>query len=214
MHLLNVKTFVVGLLSTNCYVVSCSKTRSSIIIDPGFVNKLEAGKVFAFIVENGLNLKSVVCTHGHPDHTCGNGFVKERFNVPICVHEDDAYMLGDSGREVASFFGYEIISPSPDVFLQEEDQIAFGDESLKVMHTPGHSPGSIVLLVKDTVFSGDTLFSGSIGRTDFPGSSDFQMRASLKKLVCLDTSFLVYPGHGLDTTIDIEKRVNPFLTDL
>ena len=214
LYLLNVKTFVVGSLSTNCYVVSCESTKSSVIIDPGFMNKFEAEKVFSFIINNELKLESIVCTHGHPDHTCGNELVKNRFNVPICVHEDDAYMLGERGKDVAMYFGYDVVSPSPDVLLHEGTLIEIGAEILKVVHTPGHSPGSVVLLADRKVFSGDTLFAGSIGRTDFPGSSETKMRNSLRKLFCLDNSCIVYPGHGSDTIVGIEKRVNPFLQDL
>jgi hydroxyacylglutathione hydrolase len=212
--LLDVKTFVVGLFLTNCYVVSCKETLSSVIIDPGFGSRLEAEEVFSYIVNNGQNVKLIVCTHGHPDHTCGNELAKQRFEVPICVHENDAYMLGESGNATAKFFGYNEVSPSADRLLQEGDLVEFGNEFLRVLCTPGHSPGSVVLLNEDRVFSGDTLFAGSIGRTDFPGSSELQMRGSLKKLVCLTDLSLVSPGHGPETTMGEEKRVNPFLVDL
>jgi hydroxyacylglutathione hydrolase len=209
-----VKAFVVGLFSTNCYVVSCKETLSSVIIDPGFGSKFEAEKVFSYIVNNDLKVKLIICTHGHPDHTSGNELVKQRFEVPICVHENDAYMIGESGIDTARFFGYNEVSPSAERLLKEGDRVEFGNEFLKVLHTPGHSPGSVVLLSADRVFSGDTLFAGSIGRTDFPGSSDLQMRGSLKKLVCLSDLCLVSPGHGSETTLGVEKKVNPFLVDL
>jgi hydroxyacylglutathione hydrolase len=212
--LLSLKKFVVGSFSTNCYVVSCDETLSSVIIDPGFENKFDAERIFSHIVSNGLNIKFIVCTHGHPDHTCGNELAKIRFQVPVYIYEDDAYMLGESGRETAKFFGYSDSSPSADFLLHEGDQIELGREFLKVLHTPGHSPGSMTLLGGDRLFSGDTLFAGSIGRTDFPGSSDFQMRSSLKKLVCLSDSLSTHPGHGPDTILGTEKHDNPFLVDL
>jgi hydroxyacylglutathione hydrolase len=213
-QLLSVKKFIVGSFSTNCYVVSCNETLSSLIIDPGFENRFEAERTFSYIVSNNLNIKFIVCTHGHPDHACGNELAKSRFQVPVYIHEGDACMLGESGRETAKFFGYSNVSPSADFLLQEGDRIEVGREFLKVLHTPGHSPGSMTLLGGCLLFSGDTLFAGSIGRTDFPGSSDVQMRSSLKRLVCLSNSLSIYPGHGPETTLSVEKQANPFLVDL
>jgi hydroxyacylglutathione hydrolase len=209
-----VKTFVVGLFSANCYVVSCKETLSSVIIDPGFGSKLEAEEVFSYIVNNGLKVELIVCTHGHPDHTSGNELVKRRFEVPICIHENDAYMLGESGRATAKFFGYNEVSPPAESLLQDGDLVEIGNEFLKVLFTPGHSPGSITLLSERVLFSGDTLFAGSIGRTDFPGSSNSQMLDSLKKLIRLPSLSLVYPGHGSETTMEVERQSNPFLSDL
>jgi hydroxyacylglutathione hydrolase len=213
-QLLSVKKFIVGSFSTNCYVVSCNETLSSLIIDPGFEDRFEAERTFSYIVSNKLNIKFIVCTHGHPDHTCGNELAKSRFQVPVYIHEDDACMLGASGRETAKFFGYSDVSPSADFLLHDGDRIEVGSEFLKVLHTPGHSPGSMTLVGGDRLFSGDTLFAGSIGRTDFPGSSDFQMRNSLRKLVCLNDSLAVYTGHGPETTLGVEKQTNPFFLDL
>jgi hydroxyacylglutathione hydrolase len=206
--------FVVGMFSTNCYIVNCTETLSSVIIDPGFGSKIEAEKVFLYIVNSGLKLKLIVCTHGHPDHNSGNELVKDRFQVPVCIHENDAYMLGDSGRAIAKYFGYNAVSPSADRLLHEGDCIEVGSEFLRVLHTPGHSPGSMTLLSEGLLFSGDTLFAGSIGRTDFPGSSNSLMLGSLKKLILLPSLSLVYPGHGPETTMEVEKQSNPFLSDL
>lgn len=195
-------------------MVHCNDTLQAVVIDPGFVNQREFNEIISHIVSNQLKLKFIIATHGHPDHTCGNAELKDRFRVPICVHEDDAFMLGESGRETAQFFGFDCISPSPDILLREGSYIKFGDVSLRVLHTPGHSLGSIVLLGETEVFTGDTLFAGSIGRTDFPGSSDREMQLSLRKLLSLPDYFVVYPGHGPETKIGEEKRVNPFLRNL
>lgn len=203
--------FTVGGLFTNSYVVSCEQMKESIIIDPGFDDRSEAEKVFKFIDENALTLKFILNTHGHPDHTCGNGIVKEKFHVPILVHEYDAHMLGRMGERVAGFFGFKGSSPPADVLLHTEDLVNFGTVTLKVIHSPGHTRGSISLLGEREVFTGDTLFSGSIGRTDFPESSEQHMNLSLKKLAILPDYFVVYPGHGPITTIFEEKRSNPFL---
>lgn len=205
------RMFTVGEFQTNCYVLNCEQTKETIIIDPGFANNFEAQKIFSYLVENALATKLVLNTHGHPDHTIGNGIVKEKFHVPIYIHERDAHMLGKSGKKIAGFFGLESFSPPADKQLQDGDLVKFGRIQLKVMCTPGHSRGSISLLGEKEVFTGDTLFSGSIGRTDFPDSSEDDMRFSLKKLAILPDHFVVYPGHGPATTIGEEKRNNPFL---
>jgi len=206
-----VHMFTVGAFFTNCYVLSCEKTKQAIIIDPGFENHLEARKVFKCVDENALALKSLLNTHGHPDHTCGNVIVKEKFDLPVLIHEYDAPMFGESGKRVAEFFGIEMSSPKADVLLRDGDLVKFGVITLSVMHTPGHSRGSISLFGGKEVFSGDTLFSGSIGRTDFPESSELDMRLSLKRLARLPDHCVVYPGHGPTTTIGEERRSNPFL---
>jgi len=203
--------FTVGKFFTNCYVVSCGRTKEAIIVDPGFDDRFEAEKVFNFIDEKALTVKFVLNTHGHPDHTCGNGMVKEKFHAPLLIHEYDAHMLGRLGRKIAGFFDLENYSPPADVLLRDGDLAKFGRITLKAMHTPGHSRGSISLLGEKEVFTGDTLFSGSIGRTDFPDSSEHDMSFSLKKLANLPDHLVVYPGHGPTTTIGKEKRNNPFL---
>jgi len=206
--------FIVGEFSTNCYVVICEQTRESIIVDPGFDDRTEAEKILRFIDENASKLKFVLNTHGHSDHTCGNGVVKEKFHVPILIHEYDAHMLGKVGKKIAEFFEFENSSPPADALLRDGDMVKFGKIALKVMHTPGHSRGSICLLGDKEVFTGDTLFSGSVGRTDFAESSEKDMNFSLKKLAILPDAFVVYPGHGPTTTISEEKRNNPFFQGL
>jgi glyoxylase-like metal-dependent hydrolase (beta-lactamase superfamily II) len=205
-----VQGFTVGWLTTNCYLVSCERTREAIIVDPGFDNRSEAEKIFKLIEENALKLKLIVDTHGHPDHTCGNGLVKERFHTPILIHEKDAHMLGETGERISELFNLKNSSPPADNLLRDGDLVNFGQTHLKVMHTPGHSSGSVSLLGEKEVFSGDTLFAGSIGRTDLPGSSAAEMKKSLQKLAHLPEHFLVYPGHGPSTTIGEEKQSNPF----
>jgi len=211
---MNVEMFTVGRFFTNCYVVSCERTREAIIIDPGFDNNFEAEKIFTFIDENVSRLKFIVDTHGHPDHTCGNIMIKEKFHVPILIHEYDAHMLGESSKKIGRFFGFENSFPPADTLLHENSLVKFGEIALKVVHTPGHSRGSISLLGEKEIFTGDTLFLGSIGRTDFPESSELDMRLSLKKLASLADHFVVYPGHGPMTKLGEEKRSNPFLQRL
>jgi hydroxyacylglutathione hydrolase len=212
--MLMVKMFEVGMLASNCYVLYCRDTLEAVLVDPGFCDEAEAEEVFSFIDSRGLKMKFVVDTHGHPDHTCGNGLVKTRYGTPICIHESDAYMLGETGWETARYFGYNTVSPPADVRLRDGDYVKFGDATLTVVHSPGHSFGSVVLLGETEIFTGDTLFAGSIGRTDFPGSSDREMQVSLRKLLRLPDYFVVYPGHGPATKMGEEKRVNPFLRGL
>lgn len=209
---MQINAFVVGNFDTNCYLVSCEATRMAMIIDPGFDNYAEAERIFKTIQENRLTLKSIANTHGHPDHVCGNGIVKETYKVPILIHESDAFLLEDSaGKEVAKVLGLRSFSPAADKLLRDGDKIKTGEVTLRVIHTPGHSSGSISLQAEKAVFTGDTLFAGSKGRTDFPDSSEKDMVCSLKKLANLPNDLVVYPGHGPTTSIGEEKRSNPFL---
>ncbi|MGD8545856.1 MAG: MBL fold metallo-hydrolase [Candidatus Bathyarchaeota archaeon] len=208
-----VRRFTVGRFFTNCYIVVSEKTREAVIIDPGFDHRQEAEEIYEFVESRDLEITIVVNTHGHPDHTCGNGMVKKKFGVPILIHEYDAHMLQKSNR-VAEFFGLRVSSPPADKILHEEDTIEFGDLTFEVLHTPGHSRGCISLKGKNEVFTGDTLFAGSIGRIDFPDSSRIEMKRSLEKLENLPVHFIVYPGHGPETTIREEKLSNPFLKSL
>jgi glyoxylase-like metal-dependent hydrolase (beta-lactamase superfamily II) len=197
-----IETFTIGGLSTNCYVVSSRETKDAILIDPGLDLIFEADPIFDYIAEAGLKVNLIVNTHGHSDHINGDAIFQEKYNVPICIHRLDA----------ASLAVLENMNFPPTVLLDEGSLIQFGNESLKVMHTPGHTPGSICLVGERLVFTGDTLFAGGIGRTDFPGGSDSDMQASLQKLQSLPDYFLIYPGHGPTSIIGEEKRVNPFLT--
>ncbi|MCW3984970.1 MAG: MBL fold metallo-hydrolase [Candidatus Bathyarchaeota archaeon] len=209
---MNLKMLTVGSLFTNCYVVWCDKTREAIVIDPGFDRQSEAGKVLHILKENGLKVKFIVDTHGHPDHTCGNGVVKSATDASILIHKLDAGMLGRTGKDLESLFGFHVLSPVADSFLEGGDVVRFGRVALRVLRTPGHSPGSISLIGEDCVFTGDTLFAGSIGRVDLPGGSGKDiMRSLLEKLAVLPERLVVYPGHGPTSTIEREKRSNPFL---
>jgi len=135
--------FTVGEFFTNCYVISCQQKKEAIIVDPGFDDRLEAEKIFKFIDENALALKFVLNTHGHPDHTCGNILVKEKFPVPILIHEYDAHMLGGLAEKASEFLGFKNSSPPADMSLRDGALVKFGMMTLRVIHTPGHSCGSI-----------------------------------------------------------------------
>lgn len=193
-----VETFTVGMLSTNSYVASSKETKEAILIDPGLDFSSEAQSIFDYLSAGKLNVKSIVNTHGHDDHIKGNALFQQKLNVPICIHPLDAHFI-EGAKKVA--------------LLEDGSAVEFGDQTLKVMHTPGHTPGSICLVGEKLVFTGDTLFASGIGRTDFPGGSMTDMRLSLQKLVRLPDVLLVYPGHGETSMIGKEKRVNPFLNN-
>lgn len=196
-----VETFTVGMLSTNCYVVSCPQTKEAIIIDPGLELPVEAQPIVDYISDAELNVKFIINTHGHSDHVKGNVYFQQKYKVSICIHPLDAHFIAELTTN----------NYLPNKNLEDGSIISYGQEMLKVLHTPGHTPGSICLVGKKLVFSGDTLFAGSIGRTDFPGGSNSDMQLSLQKIVALPDYFLVYPGHGETTMIGEEKRINPFI---
>ncbi len=198
-----IEAFTVGMLSTNCYVANCKQTKEAIVIDPGLDFPSEAQPIFDYIDEAKLKVVYIVNTHGHSDHVKGDGVFQKKYNVPICIHAlDMPFIAGlQSGESPAN------------VILEEGGEVKFGTETLRVMHTPGHTPGSVCLVGEKLVFTGDTLFAGGIGRTDFPEGSMSDMRLSLQKLVRLPDYFLVYPGHGETSMIGEEKRLNLFLNN-
>jgi hydroxyacylglutathione hydrolase len=198
---MKIQTFIVGMLSTNCYVVNCPRTRETIIIDPGFDYAREAEQIFRYVEANNLKVKFIANTHGHSDHISGDLVLKRKFDVPICIHLNDAPNLDSLGEDI----------PPVNVMLEDESLLKFGQMALKVMHTPGHTLGGISLVGENLVFTGDTLFAGGIGRTDFAGGSDSDMQCSLKKLLGLSDDYVVYPGHGVTSMVGVERSVNPFL---
>jgi hydroxyacylglutathione hydrolase len=198
---MHIQAFNVGMLSTNCYVVYCTETREAIIIDPGFEAPHEAELVTGYVEKNALKVKFIINTHGHSDHISGDLVLKRKYDVPICIHTYDAPCLDGLGED---------FSPA-NVLLEDGQLLRFGQVVLQVIHTPGHSVGSISLVGSKLVFTGDTLFAGGIGRTDFEGGSDCDMKQSLQKLMGLLDNYIMYPGHGNVSTIGEEKRINPFL---
>jgi len=209
-----VKMFTVGMLWTNCYLVGCEEKREAAVIDPGFDGVKEAEKIMKVVDKEKLNVKYIVVTHGHSDHISGIRILKEMTGAPILIHEYDASMLTSSERNYSTLYGEKTTSPPADRLLHEGDVISVGNIRLKVLHTPGHSKGGISLLCDDAVFTGDTLFAGSIGRYDFPDASYKEIMDSIRcKLAVLPDHFKVYPGHGPTSTIGEEKRSNPFLQE-
>jgi len=198
------KKLVVGPLASNCYIIGSESTKEGMIVDPG----AEAGEVLKSIKELGLEIKSIVLTHGHPDHVGALKEVKEATDAEVAIHTDDAESL----QQPSSFAFGSSYPPPPGRLLKGGDRIDIGDLHFLVLHTPGHSPGGVCLLGHGVVFSGDTLFNYGIGRYDLPGGSYSQLMNSLHtKLMVLPDDTAVYPGHGSDTTIGTERRANPFL---
>ncbi len=203
-----VKTLCVGMLQTNCYIVGCEETKEGVIIDPGG----NAKRILAEVEKLGLKIKYIINTHGHFDHTLANKEVVKATGAPLAIHSADAPMLTQGGGAI--FFG--IIgkaSPPADIMLEEGQILALGNVELEVLHTPGHSPGSICLYNEEegVLFDGDVLFNMGIGRTDLPGGNYNLMMDSLQRLLTLPDETMVYPGHGPPTTIGRERRSNPFL---
>ena len=210
---MQMRVFTVGPVSTNCYVIWCDRTSEGIVIDPGFTRQDEGERILKTLIDNGLHIKFIVDTHGHADHTSGNGVVKKAASAPIVIHKLDAHMLTEEGKKRGLLFGIHVDSPLADSYLKDGDVVTFGDVDLQVLHTPGHSPGSVSLIGDKVIFTGDTLFAGSIGRVDLLGGSAPDIKKSLKKLMVLPGSLIVYPGHGPRSTIEKERLFNPFVID-
>ncbi|MGQ9631251.1 MAG: MBL fold metallo-hydrolase [bacterium] len=203
-----VKSLVVGLLGTNCFIVGCDGGGSGMVIDPGG----DVSYITEAIDRLGLKIEYIVNTHGHSDHILGNDVIREVTGARVVIHEDDADMLGDPQRNLSYFTGAFVEASPADILVREGDVLRCGRLSFRVLHTPGHTPGSITLVGEGAAFTGDTLFAGSVGRTDLPGASYPDLIRSLReKLMALDESTVVYPGHGPQTTIGDEARTNPFV---
>ncbi|MCX5678479.1 MAG: MBL fold metallo-hydrolase [Candidatus Omnitrophica bacterium] len=199
------KRFVVGLLGTNCYLVADALTKEACLIDPG------SGPypIKNFISKEGLDLKFIINTHGHGDHIGANAF----FDVPIFIHKLDKDFLTNPGMNMSRMFMPGIVSPGAERLLEEGDILNLGGLELKILHTPGHTPGSVSVVLDGVVFTGDALFAGSVGRTDFEyGDQDSLIRSITQKLFTLKDDTIVYPGHGGPSTIGEEKKSNPFFS--
>jgi hydroxyacylglutathione hydrolase len=203
-----VRTLSVGELATHCHIVASETTLEAIVIDPGG----DADRILAELRRLNLRVVQIVDTHGHFDHTLANGRVKEATGAPLSIHQADAEMLTNPLKGFSFWAGNLKPGPAADGFLKDGDVLRAGEVSLKVLHTPGHSPGSISLCTDGAVFSGDALFQGSIGRTDFPGG-DYEtlIRSIRTRLLTLPDETVVYTGHGPNTTVGAERLDNPFL---
>jgi len=212
---MNIKRFMCNPLQENCYVVS-DDTRECVIIDCGAYYQDEKDALAQYIRENQLKPVHLIATHGHLDHNFGNAFIFSEYGLKVEVCSEDDYLIEHMPEQAFDLFGMQIEEAQPEVgrWLKNGDTITFGSHTLKVLQTPGHTPGSALLYCEDehTVFSGDTLFRMSIGRTDFDGGSWQQMENSLKNIVArLPKETIVLSGHGPQSTIADELIYNPYL---
>ncbi len=203
-----VTCLAVGDLQANCYIVGDPETKEVAVIDPGD----EGERIYKHITQNGFSVKYILLTHGHADHISGVKYIKERTNALIAIHQKESEALIDSRENLAALMGRECIQSPADVLLADEDTIAVGKHMFVVLYTPGHTQGGICILVDGHLFSGDTLFLKSIGRTDLPGGDYETLIQSINtKILPLPEETIVYPGHGPQTTVAEEKTGNPFL---
>lgn len=203
-----IKDLTVGPIMANCYIVGCEETSTAAVIDPGD----EADRILMVLAEAGLTVKTIINTHGHFDHVGANQRMKKVTGADLLIHSLDAPMLTQLSATAAAWGMSSDNSPPPDRLLADGDEVQVGNIVLTVIHTPGHTPGGISLHADNAVFVGDTLFAGSIGRTDFPGGDFGVLKTSIqKKLFTLGDDVTVYPGHMGLTTIGREKRTNPFV---
>ena len=200
---MEVKVLQVGPIGTNCYILEDEKARAAAIIDPGD----EAGRILQVIEDDGVDVKYILLTHGHYDHTTAVPQLHKALpQAEIYIHRADA---NGAGSQL-----FPLAGQIPDLkFYDEGDTLALGDMTIQVLHTPGHSKGSVTLKVGDVLFCGDTLFAGSCGRTDLAGGSYAEIMVSLKKLGQLPGDYHVCPGHDVTSTLERERRSNPFLRE-
>ena len=202
-----VKTITVGAFQENSYLVVDDRSNRAVIVDPGS----EGERLVEAIDRSGATLEAIWITHAHVDHVGAIAFVKRKWDVPIYLHPLDRRLYEAAGRQ-AQVYGLPFEEPpAPDREFADGQQIKVGDAEMTVLHAPGHSPGHVVIHGNGIALVGDCLFAGSIGRTDLPFSNPPQLAASLEKISALAPETVVYPGHGMETTIGQERLSNPFL---
>ena len=198
-----IKCLPVGHLMTNCYIVTDEKTLECAVIDPGD----ESNTILWYLEDNRLTCRAILLTHGHYDHVGAVDVLHEETGAPVYLHE------ADDGNAL-TFDGYVYTAPAGSVHYKEGDTVTVGGLTFQVLETPGHTPGGVTLKVEDALFTGDTLFHGSRGRTDMPGGDMEQELRSLAKIAALPGDYEVYPGHMDSSTLDFERRFNPYITAL
>jgi len=197
-----------GIYAANCYIVYCETTKEGIVIDPGG----DIDDILGVIKENNLKIKYIVLTHGHGDHIGGVGELKNALGTLIMIHEEDRDMLIDGSKNLSKIMAMGSVEIEPDRLLKDGDIIEFGEEKAEIIHTPGHTRGGICLKIGDNIITGDTLFAGSIGRTDLLGGDFETIISSIKeKIMIYPEKTQIFPGHGPSSTIGKERVTNPFL---
>lgn len=207
---MKIETFVLGDVRTNCYLLINEETKEALVVDPAD----RADVIVRKLIDEGLTLKAILLTHGHGDHILAVGALKKQFGVKVYAAKAEEALLSDTAQNLSkALFGIEV-TVKPDVLLEDGQEFEAAGICLRMLHTPGHTPGGCCYYQaeKKILFSGDTLFCGSIGRTDFPGGSLSELVRSVKeKLLVLPEDVKVYPGHEEMTTIGHEKRYNPYM---
>jgi hydroxyacylglutathione hydrolase len=206
--ILIVKELAVGPLSVNCFIIGCPDSREAAVVDPGG----DTDQILLALADEGLTLKYIINTHGHFDHVGGNKKLKDATQAKLVLHQQDLPFLSHLTASAAAW-GFKVDpSPEPDQLVEDGDTIFFGSITLMVIHTPGHSPGSMCLYMSGYLFAGDTLFAGSIGRADLPGGDYNTLISSIKeKLFPLPDDTKLYSGHTPPSTLGYEKKTNPFV---
>lgn len=206
--MLTVETIENGAFQANCYLL-INDRKEALVIDPG----AEPERICRILRDRDLTVAGYPLTHGHMDHVAALAEVRAQFPAPVGLHAEDARWAFSSQNAMPPYYSAPAIPPPIDVSYSESEPAVFGSFSINILETPGHSPGGVCFLFPEDnlLISGDTLFAGSIGRTDLPGSSPRDMMQSLKKLLQIEQNYTVYPGHGPATTLDEEKASNPFL---
>jgi glyoxylase-like metal-dependent hydrolase (beta-lactamase superfamily II) len=205
---LKIERTVVGVYAANCYIVYSEDTNDGIVIDPG----AEGDIIIDKIKKLGLNIKYIIITHGHGDHIGALSEVKQFTNAPVLIHELDKDMLKDGNKSLSNVINKKNVNLEADMLLKGGEEIKVGDLRFEIIHTPGHTPGGISVKCGNSLFTGDTLFYHSVGRTDFPGGSFEDIVNSVKeKLIIYPDETVVYPGHDRYSTIGEEKKYNPFI---
>ena len=211
--MIQVKKIILNPFQENTYILY-DQTAEAVIIDPGCYSQSDIDEVKWFVDANGLTVKYLILTHGHIDHILGLEALKKIYKVESLAHADDIPLIETSTKQ-ALLFGLKFeLAPKIDKCIKDSDHISFGKSIIEVIHTPGHSMGGVCFFLRDEniIFTGDTLFNGSIGRTDFMGGSHETLINSItQKILPLGDNNVVYPGHGNSTTIEFEKKNNPFL---
>jgi hydroxyacylglutathione hydrolase len=211
--MINIKKFVFNPFQVNCYILYDNKG-DCIIVDPSAYFEDEKTKLISYIESKNLKPLMIINTHGHVDHIPGNQFLQEKYPIKTGMHRDDMFLIHNA-VEQGLFFGFNINKPpDPDFFLEKNQVLSPLESKLEIRHAPGHSPGSVLIYSVENkmVITGDVLFEGSIGRTDFPGGNyDILIKSIREEIFTLPDDTMVYPGHGPSTVVGDEKRNNPFL---
>ena len=199
----------VGVYKVNCYIIADEDSSKAAVIDPG----ADFEDINLVLEENGFDLEYIILTHAHGDHIGALNDLKLKYNPKIVIHYVEKEILENPDLNFSKQLGMKEIFSSADVLMHDKDELYLGDIKIKVIHTPGHTKGSMCLIVNEVLFSGDTLFAGSMGRTDLYSGDSSKMKDSLNKLKRLKFNYTILPGHGPSSTLDYEKKTNPFLRD-